>query len=400
LIPSEATPIIAGILAAWLFSLVAVIMKPRVGLMLTAVIAIGVSFYLGNQHYVDGPALCDAGDLFSCSTVTTSKYSEIAGVPIAFLGAGYYLAMLFLAFSSTKEEYSEVPNLLTAGGVFSVLYSIVLAYLSKVEVGAWCLFCICLYGLNAIGLLGAILLRKQVASTRGMFSGKAFGNGTLIFVLTVVVSMSVFAGGKRTTMVTSSSVSIQDITEELSTPLSFDGSEPRLGSSNATIQLVEFADFECPHCAMVAPILKRLVEKNPTISLRFKQYPLSNICNPNVQRLAHENACSAASATECAHRQGEFWEMNRLIFKNQNYLSRRDIDFIGEQVGLDMEQFATCMEDPSILAGITSDINAANKVGVSGTPSIFISGLDADGKWYRLTGTVDQLVTALVSKSE
>ena len=88
-----------------------------------------------------------------------------------------------------------------------------------------------------------------------------------------------------------------------------------------------------------------------------------------------------------------------ITLKN-NVLRIVALDFIGEQVGLDMEQFATCMEDPSILAGITSDINAANKVGVSGTPSIFISGLDADGKWYRLTGTVDQLVTALVIKSE
>ena len=119
-----------------------------------------------------------------------------------------------------------------------------------------------------------------------------------------------------------------------------------------------------------------------------------------MQRLAHENACAAAAATECAHKQDKFWEMNRLVFKNQNYLSRRDIDFIGEQVGLDMAQFATCMDDPSILAGITSDINAANKVGVTGTPSVFLTGIDADGKWYRLTGSVDQLTVALTNTSE
>jgi protein-disulfide isomerase len=399
-VSGEASKIIGGIVFAWLLCAGVSFGKPKDGLMLTAIMAAIVSLYLGNQHFSDGPALCDAGDLFSCSTVNTSEYSELFGVPIAFLGAGYYVAMLFLAFLSDAKEYESVPKLLIFGGVLSVIYSVVLAYLSSAVVGAWCLFCISLYGFNAIALFGAFGLSKkqQKSDNDSIFSGKAFGNGTMIFVATVVVCVAVFSGQKKSK--SNGTISLSDITEGIENSLSFDGSEPRIGASSAQIQMVEFADFECPHCAMVAPELKKLVEEHPSLSLRFKQYPLSNICNPNVARLAHENACAAASATECAHKQGKFWDMSRLVFKNQNYLSGKDIEFLAEQVGLDMAAFSTCMDDPSILAGISSDIKAAEKAGVSGTPSIFVTGIDDSGKWYRLTGSVADLAAALSTKEE
>ena len=64
-----------------------------------------------------------------------------------------------------------------------------------------------------------------------------------------------------------------------------------------------------------------------------------------------------------------------------------------------MAQFTTCMDDESILAGISSDIKAAEKAGVSGTPSIFLSGIDDSGKWYRLTGSVGDLESVLSNKA-
>ena len=140
-----------------------------------------------------------------------------------------------------------------------------------------------------------------------------------------------------------------------------------------------------------------MVEKNRQVNLRFKQYPLSSKCNPNVQSLAHENACEAAAATECAHLQGKFWDMNRIVFKNQNYLSPTDIEFLAEQIGLDVNQFKTCMKDDSIAQGITADISSAETVGVTGTPSIYVKGVGDKTKWYKLGRyhTVEDLEIAL-----
>ena len=127
--------------------------------------------------------------------------------------------------------------------------------------------------------------------------------------------------------------------------MELDGSEPRLGSAAAPFQILEFADFECPHCGQVAPQLKQIVKENSDTNLRFKQYPLSNICNPNIGHEFHANACTASAATECAHLQGKFWELSAQLFKNQKFLTRSDINFQAERLSLDMSAFASCMDD-------------------------------------------------------
>ena len=79
-----------------------------------------VSFYLAGQHYSDAPALCDAGNLYSCSTVNTSKYSELFGIPIAVLGLGHFVALALLQTSTMTTKMS----MLLQGRCFSSrLYS-------------------------------------------------------------------------------------------------------------------------------------------------------------------------------------------------------------------------------------------------------------------------------------
>ena len=388
-----------GIAIAWIVAGGLTARNTKVGLTVVGILGMLVSFYLGQQHFSDAPALCDAGNLYSCSTVNSSEYSELFGFPIALLGLGHFAAMTVLAnlHNDKEDEYSSVGALLFATAVLSVLYSIVLAVISKAVIGAWCLFCISLYGLNVIGLFGAWKLKQ--GSTAGIFSGKSLSTAATTFIAAALVSFMVVGpsetvGSNDETV--AGSVDITSILEELSTPLPLDGSEPVMGDRKASIQVVEFADFECPHCAMVAPQLKDLLASNTKVNLRFKHYPISNICNPNVGGEGHANACLAATATDCALKQGKFWEMSTVVFKNQSYLSRKDIEFMAEaQVKLEMSQFKTCLDDPAMLKGIQSDVSAAETVGVTGTPSIYIKGVANTEKWYKVTGSVVQLKAAL-----
>ena len=393
----------SGIAAAWIVSAVLTAKNPKVGLTVVGLLGAAVSFYLGGQHFSDAPALCDAGNLYSCSTVNTSEYSEIFGVPIALLGLGHFAALATLANLHNDKEYASAGGLLFITSIFAVIYSVVLAVLSKTVIGAWCLFCISLYGLNAIGLFGAWKLKQ--GSTVGVLTGKSLSTAATTFIGSAVVGFMIIApsdNAPTTDASGSATVDIMSVVEELPVALPLDGSEPVIGDRNARIQLVEFADFECPHCAMVAPQLKTLLSANPAVNLRFKHYPISNICNPNIGGEGHGNACLAATATDCALKQGKFWEMNSIVFKNQSYLSRKDIEFMAEaQVQLDMTQFKTCLDDANgaVLKGIQSDISAAETVGVTGTPSIYIKGIGNAEKWYKLTGSVAQLQTALAGLS-
>ena len=135
-----------GIAVAWIVSAALTAKNAKNGLLVVSALGAMVSLYLGAQHFSDAPALCDAGNLYSCSTVNSSEYSELFGVPIALLGLGNFVAMGVLAFLQNDEEaeYASVGPLLFATGIIAVLYSIVLAFIAKSVIGAWCLFCISL----------------------------------------------------------------------------------------------------------------------------------------------------------------------------------------------------------------------------------------------------------------
>lgn len=395
--------IIGGIILGWILSGALVFVNSRIGLMVTAVLAIGVSAYLGQQHFSDAPAICDVGATFSCSDVNQSVFSTIGPIPIAFIGMGYYLGMLLLAFSSEEEGYEAAGSFLTITGAFSVLVSLALMYISAFEIEKWCLFCVALYGLNLTSFVGALQLKKKQNSSLGALAGKSLSTAAGALVATVIVTTFAFSDSGETSGSKGEVVDVMTMVELVEGELTLDGSEPVLGDVTAPVQLVEFADFECPHCASTAPKIKGLIERNAKVNLRFKQYPISNKCNPSVQALAHENACEAAAATECAHLQGKFWEMNRIVFKNQNYLSPTDIEFLAEQIGLDLAQFKTCMNDEAIAKGIAADIASAQTAGVTGTPSIYIKGIGDKTRWYKLGRyhTVEDLegaLTGLVTK--
>jgi len=97
----------------------------------------------------------------------------------------------------------------------------------------------------------------------------------------------------------------------------------------------------------------------------FKQMPLVQI---------HPFAMNAAKASIAAQRQGKFWEMHDILFKNMRKLQPEKVRTYAEEVGLDMAQFDKDMASPDIDAQIKEDMTLAQKSGVRGTPTIFVAG--------------------------
>src|SRR6187402_2647073 len=99
------------------------------------------------------------------------------------------------------------------------------------------------------------------------------------------------------------------------------------GPAEAPVTLVEYGDYECPHCGRAYPIVKA-VQKRLGTQLRFvfRNFPLSN---------AHPNA----EAAEAAAAQGKFWEMHDLLFEHQDALEREDLLRYAADLGLDVKRF-------------------------------------------------------------
>jgi protein-disulfide isomerase len=139
---------------------------------------------------------------------------------------------------------------------------------------------------------------------------------------------------------------------------------PLRGSPMAPVTIFEFSDFQCPHCRMAAPYLKKLVDdSNGKVKLVFKQYPLPG----------HPKAREAAKAALAADRQGKFWEMHDIIFKNQARLETANFEGYAKELGLDLERFRADTKSKEVEAKIEADRAEGKKIGVDSTPSIYVN---------------------------
>jgi cyclophilin family peptidyl-prolyl cis-trans isomerase/protein-disulfide isomerase len=146
-----------------------------------------------------------------------------------------------------------------------------------------------------------------------------------------------------------------------------------LGKDSARITVIEYSDFQCPYCAMLAPLLPKLVEKYPDdVRVVYRYFPLQS----------HSNALIAAYAAESAGLQGKFHEMEAAVFANQEKWAGGTAEQATQwltdqagQLGLDTTKLAADMKSDAVKARIDRNLQEATKAKLPGTPFLFINGL-------------------------
>ena len=143
------------------------------------------------------------------------------------------------------------------------------------------------------------------------------------------------------------------------------------GHADAPVTLVEYGDYQCPYCGAAYPVIKQLQEAlGKKLRFVFRNFPLTQ---------AHPYALIAAEAAEAAGLQRKFWEMHDLIYENQDELEPDILPAWAEQVGLDLEEFGTAIQQGDVTKRIKEDRASGIRSGVNGTPSFFINGSRYDG---------------------
>jgi protein-disulfide isomerase len=156
---------------------------------------------------------------------------------------------------------------------------------------------------------------------------------------------------------------------------------PVLGNSNATVNVIEFSDYECPYCQASEgtnqDVISRLKEGDSTweapipsvieqyvntgkVKLVFRNFPL------------HTDSKGAALAAYCAQEQGKFWEYHQNLFKNYDALTKTDLEKYAADTNLNLSQFNDCLNSNKYENYVQNDMSDGDALGVSGTPTFFI----------------------------
>jgi protein-disulfide isomerase len=161
--------------------------------------------------------------------------------------------------------------------------------------------------------------------------------------------------------------------EKTGAPVAFDVSKaPHIGNDDARIKLVEFFDYECPHCAAFKPGMEQvLADKSGQVAAYFLMFPIES---------KHPDSRSAAQAALAASQLGKFKEMHDKLFDEMPRHSRDNVTEYARSVGLDAAAFAKAYDASS--GQVTSDLKQGEKAGVDSTPTLFFNDRKYEGPMH------------------
>ncbi len=167
-----------------------------------------------------------------------------------------------------------------------------------------------------------------------------------------------------------------------------------LGADTAPVEVVEYADFQCPHCGEFAnvqfPTIKEQLINTGKLRWRFRDYPLG-----------FPWSRVSALAGQCAGEQGKFWEMEETLFQRQSDwgIGNRNpgggFRDLARGIGADVDKFNACMDGQRYAGRIEASHQEGEARGVTGTPTFFVNGRALDNRRYGNSDAFKSLVDSL-----
>jgi len=145
------------------------------------------------------------------------------------------------------------------------------------------------------------------------------------------------------------------------------------GPESADVTLVEYGDYECPHCGHAYRVVQQVQKRfGKRLRFVFRNFPLNEM---------HPNAEAAAEVAEFAGAQGKFWEMHDRLFENQERLGEALFLDLGEELKLSTIALRQALEQGTFEARVRADFKGGVRSGVNGTPTFVINGHRHDGSF-------------------
>lgn len=165
--------------------------------------------------------------------------------------------------------------------------------------------------------------------------------------------------------------------------------DPFLGPEDAPVTIVEFSDYQCPFCRQwyEEVFIKLMAEYPDQIRFVYRDFPLTSI---------HPGAKPAAEAANCAGEQDKYYDYHNALFSGQYDLTRDGFLSIAADIGLNTDNFATCIDSGRYADEVQQDMNDALSIGVQSTPTFYINGTQVVGAqpYATFKSIVDQILAS------
>ncbi len=348
-----------------------------------------------------------------CGAVLQSEWSELFGIPVSAPAVPLYALLALLGGLSLagKVDRARVSVLATAAGLGGALFGGWLLFHMLYHVDSVCRFCLIMDGTNLVVLVLGVLLHpdgpaapfQALASLPARFVKPG---PELALALAVLIGTPIVHAATKRAPVVDAPV-VVETTAPTPTPTAATAARPTpaapagrpspgtrrvvvpedvqtipvgpdvpwRGPKDAPVDIVLFEDFQCPFCKKLAGNVELLMEERKDVRIAFMHFPMHQQCNANeLTKSLHNFACGAAASTVCAEKQGKFWEMHDVLFRNNGRLRGKNLREYAGDIGLDLSAWAACMKDPATLEKVKADSKIGGDAGVTGTPALFIQG--------------------------
>ncbi|MEO6589198.1 MAG: thioredoxin domain-containing protein [Pyrinomonadaceae bacterium] len=233
-------------------------------------------------------------------------------------------------------------------------------------------------------------------------------NSGLPLIIIGIVLLAAVVGGwylyqssnKKTSVTNTNSVNKinANVTPPNNTPLVSNvlGAQPPhfKGAQNSQVVLEEFADYQCPTCAVMHPVMNEVnAFYGSRIKFIYRNFPLIQI---------HKNSYEAAVSGEAAGLQGKFWEMQNLLFQNQKVWSNVDLvkpifEGYAQTIGLDVEKFKSDVAGLAAKERVNRDLERGRALNINSTPTVLVNGVPVPFEQMTVDG-MKKIVDAELSK--
>lgn len=137
----------------------------------------------------------------------------------------------------------------------------------------------------------------------------------------------------------------------------------RRGNSKAAVTIVEFADYNCPHCKEASEVFEKLYKKyKGKVNFVYGDYSIIG------------NSAKIAEAAYCAGKQKKYWQFHHEAFKNQGKMDDKKITEVAKSLGLKAKAFAACQKDKATVKFVADSKKEGARIGVTSTPTLFVNG--------------------------